>query len=75
MGNSSMEKKDSNNSEYWIKKISRNIERDMEVDREIRAEDWIVIRFWGKDIKNNINDCMTVIKEAIHDTIINIDDL
>ena len=67
--------KNSNNSEYWIKKIRRNIERDMEVEREIRADDWTVIRFWGSDIKNNINDCMTVIKEAIHDTIISLDDL
>lgn len=62
--------KNSNNSEYWIKKISRNIERDQEVEREIRAEDWTVIRFWGKDIKKNIDECMAVIKEAIHDTIV-----
>ena len=59
--------KDSNNSEYWIKKISRNIERDLEVEREIRAEDWTVIRFWGKDIKSNTEDCIAVIKEAIHE--------
>ena len=70
-----MKLKNSNNSEYWIKKIRRNIERDMEVEREIRADDWTVIRFWGSDIKNNINDCMTVIKEAIHDSIVNIDAL
>ena len=55
------------NSEYWIKKIRRNIERDMEVEREIRAEDWTVIRFWGKDIKSNTEDCIAVIKEAIHE--------
>ena len=59
--------KDSNNSEYWIKKISRNIERDLEVEREIRAEDWTVIRFWGKDIKNNIDECMAVIRDAMFD--------
>ena len=59
--------KNSNNSEYWIKKIRRNIERDMEVEREIRAEDWTVIRFWGKDIKSNTEDCIAVIKEAIHE--------
>ena len=62
--------KNSNNSEYWIKKISRNIQRDQEVEREIRAEDWTVIRFWGKDIKKNIDDCIAVIKEAIHETIL-----
>lgn len=62
--------KNSNNSEYWIKKISRNIERDQEVEREIRAEDWTVIRFWGTDIKNNLDECLAVIKEAIHETIV-----
>ena len=62
--------KNSNNSEYWIKKIKRNIERDQEIEREIRAEDWTVIRFWGKDIKNNTKACIAVIKEAIYDTII-----
>jgi len=62
--------KNSNNSEYWIKKISRNIERDQEVEREIRAEDWTVIRFWGKDIKSNTGECIAVIKEAIHENII-----
>ena len=62
--------KNSNNSEYWIKKIGRNIERDQEVEREIRAEDWTVIRFWGKDIKSNTDECIAVIKEAIHEYIV-----
>lgn len=62
--------KNSNNSEFWIKKISRNIERDQEVEREIRAEDWIVIRFWGKDIKKNTSECIAAIKEAIHENIV-----
>ena len=62
--------KNSNNSEYWIKKIGRNIECDQEVEREIRAEDWTVIRFWGKDIKSNTGECIAVIKEAIHEHIV-----
>ena len=62
--------KNSNNSEYWIKKIGRNIERDQEIEREIRAEDWTVIRFWGKDIKSNTRECIAVIKEAIHEHIV-----
>ena len=65
-----MKLKNSNNSEYWIKKIGRNIERDKEVEREIRAEDWTVIRCWGKDIKSNTGECIAVIKEAIHEYIV-----
>jgi len=41
----------SNNSEFWIKKISRNIERDDEVNKELLFLGYTVIRFWGNDIK------------------------
>ena len=57
--------KNSNNSEYWLKKIQRNINRDYEVEQEIRAQGWIVLRFWGKDIKQDVNMCVKSIKEAI----------
>lgn len=35
------------NSDYWIRKISRNIERDDEVNKELLVQGWTVIRFWG----------------------------
>ena len=57
--------KNSNNSEYWLKKIQRNINRDYEVEQEIRAQGWIVLRFGGKDIKQDVNMCVKSIKEAI----------
>lgn len=41
----------SNNSQFWINKISRNIERDDEVNKKLLFLGWTVIRFWGKDIK------------------------
>lgn len=58
------------NSEYWIGKISRNRERDDEVNKRLLFEGWTVIRFWGKDIQKNIGECMKVIEETIWDTII-----
>lgn len=57
--------KNSNNSEYWLKKIQRNITRDYEVEQAIRAQGWIVLRFWGKDIKKDVSMCVKAIKEAI----------
>lgn len=57
----------SSNSEYWISKISRNCERDNEVNKKLLFEDWTVIRFWGKDIKNNTEECVKAIEEAIFD--------
>ena len=60
--------KKSNNSEYWLKKIARNIERDKEVDQALASLGWKVIRFWGKDIKKNLENCVIVVEEAIFDT-------
>lgn len=60
----------SNNSEYWIKKIEKNIKRDQEVDASIRAMGWRVLRFWGKDIKKDINACLRVVGDTIHDSIL-----
>ena len=57
--------KKSNNSEYWIKKIARNRERDDEINKKLSFLGWKVLRFWGKDIKNNIDGCIQVIEEAV----------
>ena len=43
----------SNNSEFWISKISRNRERDDEINKRLLFEGWTVIRFWGDDIKKH----------------------
>lgn len=45
------------NTEFWIPKIERNIQRDIEVTRELETQGWIVIRFWGKEIKKNASGC------------------
>ena len=57
------------NSEYWIKKISRNRERDEEINKKLLFKGWTVIRFWGKDIKKHLDECVKVIEENIWDTI------
>lgn len=61
----------SNNSEYWIKKILRNRERDDEVDKKLLFMGWTVIHFWGNDIKKNINGCVRVVEETIFESRIN----
>lgn len=53
------------NAAFWMKKISRNRERDMEIDKELHALDWIVLRFWGNDIKKQLNQCVETVKETI----------
>lgn len=55
------------NSIYWVGKISRNRERDEEINKKLLFLGWTVIRFWGKDIKRNVDECVKVIEEAIFD--------
>lgn len=55
------------NGGYWVSKIERNIERDNEIDKELKVMDWTAIHFWGKDIQKNLDECIHVIEETIQD--------
>lgn len=59
-----------NNPEYWEKKITRNMQRDDEVNKELNYLGWTVIRFWGKEIEKNLDECLTVIEECVFDQLI-----
>ncbi|MCM1541871.1 MAG: very short patch repair endonuclease [Blautia sp.] len=56
-----------NNSEFWISKISRNRERDDEVNKRLLFEGWTVIRFWGDEIIKHADECVKVVEETIFD--------
>lgn len=53
------------NADYWIAKIERNIERDIEKEQQLKYLGWTVIRFWGKDIKKNVSACADAVQEII----------
>lgn len=55
------------NSEFWVAKISKNRKRDDEINKKLLFMGWTVIRFWGKDIKKNTDECIKVIEETIFD--------
>lgn len=61
-----------NNSTYWIKKITRNRERDNEVEKILKFQEWTVLRFWGNDIKENTDTCVKVIEEAVLDACLHV---
>ena len=52
------------NREFWIPKIERNIQRDAEVNAYLKNEGWIVLRFWGKEIKENVSVCTDIIEKV-----------
>jgi len=53
------------NRDFWIPKIERNIERDREVNESLKEEGWIVLRFWGKEIKKNLKGCADIIEKEV----------
>ncbi len=54
------------NKEFWYKKIERNIERDKEVNNMLKEMGWKVIRFWEHEIKEDVEKCVTKVKEKIN---------
>ena len=52
------------NTEFWENKILRNIKRDSEVTRTLEKDGWIVLRFWGQEIKQSLADCLGKIIKA-----------
>ena len=53
------------NQEFWIAKIERNIQHDKEVTSMLEANGWTVLRFWGKEIKNNTIQCVDLIEKTL----------
>ena len=51
--------------DFWIPKIERNIERDKEVTRKLEQDGWLVLRFWGKEIKKDSEQCAELIEKAV----------
>lgn len=51
--------------EFWIPKIERNIERDKEVNEILKSDGWLVLRFWGREIKKNVVLCADEIQKAL----------
>ena len=46
------------NRKFWIPKIERNIQRDRQVNEELRELGFTVFRFWDHEIKNDLATCL-----------------
>lgn len=53
--------------EFWIPKIERNIQRDLEVNQLLEEQGWIVLRFWGKEIQNDLSGCADRIERVVRE--------
>jgi DNA mismatch endonuclease (patch repair protein) len=54
------------NKDYWIPKIERNMQRDIEITQQLTQQGWFVIRIWENDIKKDLAACVYRIRKAYH---------
>jgi DNA mismatch endonuclease vsr len=54
------------NSSYWKQKIKRNIERDLEVTKDLEEQGWTVHRFWESEILKETDKCVELIERSLH---------
>ncbi len=53
------------NRKYWIKKIERNMERDLENTNYLMSNGYVVLRFWEHEIKKDLAGCVNKIGDQI----------
>ncbi|MBE0427866.1 MAG: DUF559 domain-containing protein [Nitrospirae bacterium] len=47
-------------------KLEKNIQRDKEVNTILQKDDWKVLRFWQKEIENDIDGCIKKIENTLN---------
>lgn len=55
------------NQDFWHRKIERNIERDKEVNQQLKRNGWKVLRFWGNQIDKKLDICVLETEIAINE--------
>lgn len=58
-------KKIKSNRDYWIPKIERNMARDKEVNEALANAGWTVLRFWGFQIRKELDSCVDEILNVV----------
>lgn len=53
------------NKEFWINKIEKNMARDAKVNAILAEQGWRILRFWGHDIKKNLDQCADTVEAAL----------
>jgi len=53
------------NGSYWIAKIERNMDRDIEVQEQLERRGWRVLRFWESDISNDLTTIVGDVEGAV----------
>jgi DNA mismatch endonuclease, patch repair protein len=49
-------------NDFWLNKITKNMQRDEAVTSTLTENGWKVLRFWEHDINNNLDNCVNKIR-------------
>ncbi|MDR1881538.1 MAG: very short patch repair endonuclease [Prevotella sp.] len=63
---SSQEELLSTYSDFWQKKIRRNVERDKKVKEYYKNNGWTILRFFTSETNKNLNECIIKTVETIN---------
>jgi DNA mismatch endonuclease (patch repair protein) len=55
------------NANFWKGKVEYNTARDRRNTAFLRGLGWVVIRFWGHSIENDLRNCVRRIRSALKD--------
>ena len=58
-------KRPQSNQEYWDAKILKNQKRAKLVNKELVADGWQILRFWGHEVHENIESVVQLIEETL----------
>jgi len=42
------------NADFWKQKITKNIQRDREVTRQLQSDGWVVVRAWASEVERDV---------------------
>jgi DNA mismatch endonuclease (patch repair protein) len=51
--------------DFWKRKLTKNVERDKEVNDNLTEMGWLVLRFWETDIKKDLEGCVSEVMKYI----------
>ena len=54
-----------NNRDFWVAKITRNVQRDREVNQRLADDGWTVLRVWESDVLRDVAAAADRVQEAI----------
>lgn len=53
------------NKEYWVRKIEKNMERDIKNDILLKELNWLVLHFWINDLQKFFDGCVNDILDVV----------